>query len=125
MPDHIKKMINIHHWIVKEKSTMDDIILAYTIFCSLPNNNVKWNVLKISLIEKELNLTLSQATMSLNDLYNCMTQNKEKTEHLALVAKLQRAFNYRNTVGKKKKFKEKTLNPKPDNICYIYGQKGH
>jgi len=55
-------------------------MLAYAIFCSLPNDNVKWNVLKTSLIEKGSSLTLSQATMSLNGLYYCMTQNKGKTE---------------------------------------------
>jgi len=54
-----------------------------------------------------------------------MTQNKGKTEHLALVAKLQGASNYGNTAGKKKKFKKKTSNPEPDGICCICGQKGH
>jgi len=125
MPDHIGKIINIHHWIVKEKSTMDNIMLVYAIFHLPLSNNVKWNVLKISLIEKGSSLTLSQAMISLNSLYDCITQNKRKTKHLALVAKSQRASNYRNTTGKKKKFKKKTLNPKPDDICYICGQKGH
>ena len=125
MPDHIGKIINIHHWIVKGKSTMNDIMLVYAIFCLPLNDNVKWNVLKTSLIEKGSSLTLSQAIISLNGLYDCMTQNKGKTEHLALVAKSQRASNYRNTTGKKKKFKKKILNPKPDDICCICGQKGH
>jgi len=57
--------------------------------------------------------------MSLNGLYNCITQNKGKTEYLVLVAKLQKALNYRNTSKKKKKFKKKTFNPKPDNIYVI------
>jgi len=48
--------------------------------------------------------------MSLNGLYNCITQNKGKTEYLVLVAKLQKALNYRNTSKKKKKFKKKTFN---------------
>jgi len=34
-------------------------------------------------------------------------------------------LNHSNTAGKKKKFKKKTLNPKPDDICHTYGQKGH
>jgi len=88
MPDHIGRIIDICHWIVKGKSTMDNMMLAYAIFCSLSNDNVEWNVLKTSLIEKGSSLTLSQATMSLNGLYDHMTQNKGKTEHLALVAKL-------------------------------------
>jgi len=79
----------------------------------------------MSLIEKGSSLTLSQAMMSLNGLYDHMTQNKGKTEHLALVAKSQGASNNGNTAGKKKKFKKKTFNPKPDNICRTYGQKGH
>jgi len=79
----------------------------------------------MSLIEKGSSLTLSQAMMSLNGLYDHMTQNKRKTEHLALVAKSQGASNNGNTAGKKKKFKKKTFNPKPDNICRTYGQKGH
>jgi len=79
----------------------------------------------MSLIEKGSSLTLSQAMMSLNGLYDHMTQNKGKTEHLALVAKSQGASNNGNTAGKKKKFKKKTFNPKPDNICHTYGQKGH
>jgi len=41
MPDHIGRMIDICHWIVEGKGTMDDMILAYAIFCSLPNNNVE------------------------------------------------------------------------------------
>ena len=49
------------------------MILAYAIFRSLPNDNVEWNVLKMSLIEKGSSLTLSQATMSLNGLYDRMT----------------------------------------------------
>ena len=73
MPDHIGRIIDIYHWIVKEKGTMDDMMLAYAIFCSLPNDNVEQNVLKTSLIEKGLSLTLSQATMSLNGLYDHMT----------------------------------------------------
>jgi len=104
---------------------MDDIMLAYAIFHSLSNDNVKWNVLKTSLIEKGSSLTLSQATISLNGLYDGMTQNKGKTEHLALVAKSQEASNHSNTSGKKKMFKKKTFNPKPDNICHTYGQKGY
>jgi len=32
--------------------------------------------------------------MSLNGLYDCMTQNKGKTEHLILVAKSQGASNH-------------------------------
>jgi len=71
--DYIGKMIDICHWIVKEKGTMDNMMLSYAIFCSLPNNNVKWNVLKTSLIKKGSSLTLFQATMSLNSLYDCMT----------------------------------------------------
>jgi len=118
-------MIDIHHWIVEEKGTIDDMMLAYAIFCSLPNDNVEWNVLKTSLIEKGSSLTLSQATMSLNGLYDYMTQNKGKTEHLALVTKSQGALNYGNASGKKKTFKKKTFNPKPDNICRTYGRKGH
>jgi len=124
MPDYIGRIINICCQIVEEKSTMDDIVLTYTIFCSLPNNNVEWNVLKISLIKKGLNLTLSQATISLNGLYDHITRNKGKTEHLALVAKSQRASNYRNT-ARKKKFKKKTFNLKPNDICHTYSQKGH
>jgi len=41
MPDHIRKMIDICCWIVKEKGTIDDIMLAYAIFCSLLNNNIE------------------------------------------------------------------------------------
>jgi len=104
---------------------MDDMMSTYAIFCSLPNDNVEWNVLKTSLIEKGSSLTLSQATMSLNGLYDCMTRNKEKTEHLALVTKSQGALNHSNTAGKKKKFKKKTFNPKPDDIYHTCGQKGH
>jgi len=63
--------------------------------------------------------------MSLNGLYDCMTRNKRKTEHLALVTKSQRALNHGNTAGKKKKFKKKTFNPKPDDIYCTCGQKGH
>jgi len=77
------------------------------------------------LSKKESSLTLSQAIMSLNSLYDHMTQNKKKTEHLALVAKSQEASNYGNTVEKKKKFKKKTSSPRPDDICHTYGQKGH
>jgi len=73
MPDHIEKIIDICYQIVEEKGTIDNIILVYAIFHSLPNDNVKWNVLKTSLIEKGSSLILSQATMSLNGLYNCMT----------------------------------------------------
>ena len=125
LPDYIGRMIDIRHWIVEGKGTMDDMMLIYAIFCSLPNDNVEQNVLKMSLIEKGSSLTLSQAMMSLNGLYDHMTQNKGKTEHLALVAKSQGASNNGNTAGKKKKFKKKTFNPKPDDICRTCGQKGH
>jgi len=50
---------------------------------------------------------------------------KEKTKHLALVTKLQGALNHSNASGKKKTFKKKTFNPKPDDICRTYGQKSH
>ena len=73
IPDHIGRIIDIHCWIVEGKGTMDDMMLAYAIFCSLPNDNVEQNVLKISLIKKGSSLTLSQATMSLNGLYDQMT----------------------------------------------------
>jgi len=63
--------------------------------------------------------------MSLNGLYDCITQKKGKTEYLALVAKSQGASNHGNTAGKKKKFKKKTPNPKPDDICHICDQKGY
>jgi len=53
MPDHIGKMIDICCCIIKGKGTIDDMMLTYAIFCSLPNNNIKWNVLKTSLIKKE------------------------------------------------------------------------
>ena len=53
MPDHIGKMIDICCWIVKEKGTIDNIMLAYAIFCSLLNNNIEQNVLKTSLIKKK------------------------------------------------------------------------
>ena len=125
IPNHIGRIIDICHWIVEGKGTIDDMMLVYAIFCSLPNDNVEWDVLKMSLIEKGSSLTLSQATMSLNGLYDCMTRNKGKTEHLALVAKSQGASNHGNTAGKKKKFKKKTFNPKPDDICRTCGQKGH
>jgi len=125
IPDHIGRMIDICCLIIEGKGTMDDMMLAYAIFCSLPNDNVEWNVLKMSLIEKGSSLTLSQAMMSLNGLYDRMTRNKGKTEHLALVAKSQRALNYGNASGKKKTFKKKTFNPKPDDICCTCGQKGH
>ena len=125
MSDHIRRIIDICCQIVEGKGTMNDIMLVYAIFYSLSNDNVEWNVLKMFFIKKRSSLTLSQATMSLNGLYNCMTQNKKKTEHLALVVKSQGALNYSNTAGKKKKFKKKTSNLKPDDICHIYGQKGH
>jgi len=125
MPDHIGRMIDICRRIIEGKGTMDDMMLAYAIFRSLPNDNVKWNVLKTSLIKKGSSLTLSQAIISLNGLYDHMTQNKRKTEHLALVAKSQGASNHSNTAGKKKKFKKKTFNPKPDDICRTCGQKGY
>jgi len=73
MPDHIGRMIDICCQIIEEKGTMDDMMLTYAIFCSLPNDNIKWNVLKMSLIEEGSSLTLSQVTMNLNGLYNCMT----------------------------------------------------
>jgi len=41
MPNHIGKMIDICHWIIKGKGTIDDIMLAYAIFCSLLNDNVE------------------------------------------------------------------------------------
>ena len=125
MPNHIGRMIDICCQIVEEKGTIDNMMLAYAIFCSLPNNNVEQNILKTPLIEKGSSLTLSQAMMSLNGLYDCMTRNKGKTEHLALVAKSQGALNHSNASGKKKTFKKKTFNPKPDDICHICGQKGH
>jgi len=123
MPNHIGRMIDICYQIVEEKGTTNDMMLVYAIFCSLPNNNIEWNVLKTSLIKKGSSLILSQAMISLNGLYDRMTQNKGKTEHLALVAKSQEASNYGNTAGKKKKFKKKTFNPKPDDICRTCGQK--
>jgi len=125
MPDHIGKMIDICHRIVEEKGTMDDMMLAYAIFRSFPNDNIEWNILKTSLIEKGSSLILSQATTSLNGLYDRMTRNKGKTEHLALVAKSQGASNHSNTSRKKKMFKKKIFNLKPDDICRICGQKGH
>jgi len=54
-----------------------------------------------------------------------MTCSKGKTEHLALIAKSHTALNNGNTSGKKKMFKKKTFNPKPDDICRTCGQKGH
>jgi len=125
MPDHIGKMIDIHHQIVEGKGTMDDMMLAYAIFHSLSNGNIEWNVLKISLIEKGSSLTLSQATTSLNGLYDHMTHSRGRTEHLALVAKSHTALNHGNTSGKKKTFKKKTFNPKPNDIYCTCGQKGH
>ena len=125
MPDHIGKIIDIRRRIIEGKGTIDDMMLAYAIFCSLPNDNVKWNVLKTSLIEKGSSLTLSQTTTSLNGLYDRITQNKGKTEHLALVAESQGALNHGNTSGKKKTFKKKTFNPKPNDICRTCGQKDH
>ena len=41
------------------------MIPAYVIFCSFSNNNVEWNILKISFIEKKSSLTLSQAIIML------------------------------------------------------------
>ena len=41
MPDHIGKIIDIRCWIVEGKGTMDDMMLTYAIFCSLPNDNVE------------------------------------------------------------------------------------
>ena len=59
IPDHIGRMIDIRYWIIKEKGTMDNIMLAYAIFCLFSNNNVEWNVLKTSLIKKGSSFTLS------------------------------------------------------------------
>jgi len=58
--------------------------------------------------------------MSLKGLYNYMTWNKGKIEYLVLVANLQRALNYRNTIKKKKKFKKQILNQKPNDIYHTY-----
>jgi len=52
MPDHIGRMIDIHCHIIEGKGTMDDMMLTYAIFHSLPNDNVEWNVLKMFLIKK-------------------------------------------------------------------------
>jgi len=41
MPDYIGRMIDICCWIIEEKSTMDDMMLTYAIFCSLSNDNVE------------------------------------------------------------------------------------
>jgi len=41
MPNHIRRMINICHWIVEGKGTMNDMMLAYAIFHSLSNDNVE------------------------------------------------------------------------------------
>jgi len=125
MPDHIGRMIDICCQIIEGKGTMDDMMLTYAIFRSLPNDNIEWNVLKTSFIKEGSSLTLSQVTMNLNGLYDCITRNKGKTEHLALVAKSQGALNYDNTSGKKKIFKKKTFNPKPNDIYCTCGQKGH
>ena len=73
MPDHIGKMIDIYYRIVKGKGTMNDIMLAYAIFHLLSNNNIEYNILKTSLIKKGSSLTLSQAIMSLNGLYDYIT----------------------------------------------------
>ena len=47
-------MIDICHQIVEGKGTMDDMMLTYAIFHSLSNDNVEWNVLKMSLIKKKV-----------------------------------------------------------------------
>ena len=54
MPDYIERMIDICHQIVEGKGTMDDMMLTYAIFHSLSNDNVEWNVLKMSLIKKKV-----------------------------------------------------------------------
>jgi len=41
IPNHIGRMIDICCQIVEEKGTIDNMMLAYAIFCSLPNNNVE------------------------------------------------------------------------------------
>jgi len=59
MPDYIERMIDICRWIVEGKDTIDDMMLAYAIFRSFPNDNIEWNVLKTSLIKKGSSFTLS------------------------------------------------------------------
>ena len=49
-----------------------------------------------------------------DEQYNCLTQNKRKSKHLALVAKPQEASNNRNAGGKK------TYNPKPEYLLYLF-----
>jgi len=59
--------------------------------------------------QKGSSLTLSQATISLNSLYDYITQVKGKTEHLALVTKLQGASNYGYTARKKRRLLTQNL----------------
>ena len=42
MPDHIGRMIDIRRRIVEGKGTMNDMMLAYTIFCSLLSQMVTY-----------------------------------------------------------------------------------
>jgi len=42
MPDHIGRMIDIRRQIVEGKGTMNDMMLAYAIFCSLLSQMVTY-----------------------------------------------------------------------------------
>jgi len=52
-----------------------------------------------------------------DEQYDCLTQNKRKSKHSALVAKPQGASSSGNAGGKKKIY-----NPRPEYLLYLYHQ---
>ena len=94
MSDHIGLFLNLKHCIIEANDKLDDILVIYAIFHSLPHTNI-WDVIRCNLLDKEKRLTLDILTAELISVHNyseCdhLADKKEKmlkSEQIALFTK--------------------------------------
>ena len=136
MFDHIGSFLHLQRRINDSGQTLDDIHVIHAILLSLPRSGL-WDIVKQNLLDKGTALTLDIVTAELLSVHNrterkCIldeTEKRQKSDQMALIAKLSLNSSARDsTPGTKKKFKKGKFKPwkRPtDTTCHNCGKKGH
>ena len=114
MSDHIGSFLNLKCRIAEAGHKLDDILIIYAIFHSLPRSNI-WDVVKQNLLDKGKGLTLDILTAELISVHDYAEhdrladekEKKAKSDQVVLFAKSTSSSNDPKKRGKKVKHFDK------------------
>jgi len=132
MSDHIGSFLQLRHRITESGQKLEDIHIVHAILLSLPHSGI-WDVVKQNLLDKGSGLTLNTVTAELLSVSDRIererqldkSKKKQKTDQLALLAKLS---SNTDNPGKSKNMRKGKFKPKwrsTGSTCHTCGEKGH